>query len=254
MVYNPQFCTSPMQMLGQLINTNEFKEPLKALKTYVKLIENTYSDLQHTKEGLTNLVSGGTVWVNDMVEDMLSYSGMDRDNTCLNTVDVTKLIASVEKDLHKRIKATNACIYYDSFPQIEADGRQVKHLFHNLIENALKYSGDRQPRIHLSYEEVKEGYLFSVKDNGIGLDKQYKEAIFKLFDRGEIKGGYKGTGLGLAVCKEIVENHNGDIWVDSFGKGMGCTFYFLLPAPQTEPLKCMYEVNTNVREYECIAA
>jgi light-regulated signal transduction histidine kinase (bacteriophytochrome) len=118
---------------------------------------------------------------------------------------------------------------------VMADGPQLEQLFQNLIGNAIKFRGNQPPRVHISASRNGNGWTFSVRDNGIGIAPEYSERIFVIFQRLNSREVYAGTGIGLAVCKKIVERHGGRIWVKS-DIGKGATFYFILPAVKTELL------------------
>jgi light-regulated signal transduction histidine kinase (bacteriophytochrome) len=118
----------------------------------------------------------------------------------------------------------------DALPRVLADAPQLTQLFQNLLGNAMKFHGAEAPRIHVSAETRDHVWVFTVRDNGIGLDTQYADRIFMMFQRLHNKTEYPGTGIGLAICKKIVDRHGGRIWVES-KPGQGCTFGFTLPRP-----------------------
>ena len=125
-------------------------------------------------------------------------------------------------------EASSAVVTHDRMPTVHADGAQLTQLFQNLLGNAMKFRGEDPPRIHIAVEEREEVWVFTVTDNGIGLDPQYADRIFMMFQRLHNKAEYPGTGIGLAICKKIVDRHGGRIWVES-QPGHGCTFGFTLP-------------------------
>jgi len=149
-------------------------------------------------------------------------------------------LARILVHLKMRIKESGAIITHDPLPTVMADEAQLVRLFQNLLGNALKFRGEEPPRIHISaksiphsafripHSAIEKGWLFSVSDNGIGIDPQFKERIFVIFERLHTKEEYPGTGIGLAICKKIVERHGGRIWVES-EPGKGATFYFTFP-------------------------
>ncbi len=127
------------------------------------------------------------------------------------------------------IEESGAVITHDPLPQVKADRNLFIQLFQNLIGNAIKYRSESKPEIHISAKREKEMWLFSVRDNGIGIEKQYLERIFIIFQRLHGRNKYPGTGIGLAICKKVVERHGGKIWAES-EVGKGTTFYFTIPA------------------------
>jgi len=127
------------------------------------------------------------------------------------------------------IEESNAIVTHDELPSVMADETQVVQVFQNLIGNAIKFHAEEPPRIHVSAEKNEKEWIFSVRDNGKGIDPQYHERIFVIFQRLQGKGEYPGTGIGLAICKRIIERHGGRIWVES-EPGKGSTFYFTIPA------------------------
>jgi chemotaxis family two-component system sensor kinase Cph1 len=126
-------------------------------------------------------------------------------------------------------------VTHGPLPTVLADRLQLGQLFQNLIGNAIKFRGDESPRVHISASRNGNGWTFSVRDNGVGIAPEYSERIFIIFQRLHNREEYTGTGMGLAICKKIVEQHGGRIWVES-EVGKGATFYFTLPAPKAEPL------------------
>jgi light-regulated signal transduction histidine kinase (bacteriophytochrome) len=119
-------------------------------------------------------------------------------------------------------------VSHDSLPEVMADNTQLAQVFQNLIINGIKFHSEKAPKVHISAEKKEREWVFSVQDNGIGIDPQYSEKIFEVFKRLHNKEAYPGTGIGLAVCKKIIERHGGRIWVES-ELGNGSTFYFTLP-------------------------
>ncbi|MDQ1252269.1 MAG: hypothetical protein QG646_1387, partial [Euryarchaeota archaeon] len=131
-------------------------------------------------------------------------------------------------NLELYIRQNNASVSHDPLPEVIADSTQLAQVFQNLIINGIKFNSGARPRIHISSERKAKEWIFSVKDNGIGIDPQYAEKIFEVFKRLHNKEKYPGTGIGLAICKKIIERHGGRIWVES-ELGKGSIFYFTLP-------------------------
>ncbi len=137
-------------------------------------------------------------------------------------------IKQVLSNLELFIKENKAAISHNPLPEVMADSTQLTQVFQNLVVNGIKFHGEETPKIHISAEKKAREWIFSVQDNGIGIDPQYSEKIFEVFKRLHKKEEYPGTGIGLAVCKKIIERHGGRIWVKS-ELGKGATFYFTLP-------------------------
>jgi light-regulated signal transduction histidine kinase (bacteriophytochrome) len=131
------------------------------------------------------------------------------------------------KNLQKSIDETGASITFDELPDVNADGSQLTRVFQNLIDNAIKFRDKKKPQIHISCQKNENRCQFSVRDNGNGIDPQHHERIFKIFQRLHSQGQYPGYGIGLTVCRKIVERHGGRIWVES-EKGKGSTFHFTI--------------------------
>jgi light-regulated signal transduction histidine kinase (bacteriophytochrome) len=148
-----------------------------------------------------------------------------------NEVNTEEVFDNVLQNLKSSIEENNAEITHDKLPTVTADKTQLNQLFQNLIGNAIKFKKpDKPPKIHISArkDEEKNEYVFSVSDNGIGMEPQYAERIFVIFQRLHTRDVYKGTGIGLAIVKRIVERHGGCVWVES-SFGVGSTFYFTIP-------------------------
>jgi chemotaxis family two-component system sensor kinase Cph1 len=133
------------------------------------------------------------------------------------------------RNLQAGIEAAHATVTHDPLPTLSVDATQMMQLFQNLVGNALKFHGEPPPRVHVGARQEEGRWVFSVRDNGIGIEPQYHERIFQIFQRLHTRKHYPGTGIGLAICKRIVERHGGTIWVES-QPGQGCTFYFSIPA------------------------
>jgi light-regulated signal transduction histidine kinase (bacteriophytochrome) len=162
-----------------------------------------------------------------MVDGLLSFSRVGRKNLVLEEIDTRETCRQAITNLSLVIKEKNAVITVDDLPKVTANYIQMIQLFQNLIGNAIKYC-ERQPSIHVSAQHDDTQTIYCVSDNGIGIDKQYYDRIFQLFQRLHNKSEYSGTGLGLALCKKIVERYGGHIWLESEPEN-GTKFYFSLP-------------------------
>jgi len=167
-----------------------------------------------------------------LINDLLAYSRVGKADKPATSIDCEAVLASVCQNLRIAIEDNEAVITHDPLPIVMASESQLTSLFQNLISNALKYRSEGRPRIHIGVKQLGGEWMFSVGDNGIGIDAQYKDRIFVLFQRLHGKGKYEGTGIGLAICKKIVEQHGGRIWLES-EPGAGTTFYFTVPANMT---------------------
>jgi hypothetical protein len=164
----------------------------------------------------------------NLINDLLSYSRVGTRGQEFEPTNLNSVLESVLKNLDLRIKDNHATVTHDALPTVMADDRQFLQLFQNLIGNALKFRGEDPPQVHIGVTRQDEEYLFSVRDNGIGIDPQFVDRIFLVFQRLHGRGEYPGTGIGLAICKKIVERHGGRIWVES-EPDAGSTFYFTVP-------------------------
>ena len=162
-----------------------------------------------------------------LIDDLLAYSRAGRGKATEPT-DVAAVVAKVLKGLTVGIQESGAVVTHDPLPTITANPLELTQVFQNLIGNAIKFKGQRKPKSTSAPSGRTDGWLFSVRDNGIGIDPQFADRIFMIFQRLHTREQYPGTGIGLAICKKIVERHGGRIWVES-QPGEGATFYFTIP-------------------------
>ena len=153
--------------------------------------------------------------------------------------DCEFVLNQVLSNLELFIKENKASVAHDPLPEVVANNTQLAQIFQNLIVNGIKFHSEEAPKIHISAKKKAKDWIFSVRDNGIGIDLQYSEKIFEVFKRLHNKEEYPGTGIGLAICKKIVERHGGHIWVES-ELGKGSTFYFTLPINPGEVSKTSF--------------
>jgi len=214
------------------ITSHDLQEPLRSIASFAQLIEMRYKGkLDRDADDYINFMVDGAKRMKEMIQGLLDYSlvrNVDRKFKFLNTEEVLKQALNALKDL---IKENNAFITYDALPNVVADENQLRQLFQYLIDNAIKFrkSGERA-KVHISayLDEKNDEYVFSVTDNGIGLEQQYCDKIFEIFKRLHTIDEYRGTGIGLAISKRIIERHGGRIWVES-RLNEGSTFYFTIP-------------------------
>lgn len=209
--------------------SHDLQEPLRMVSTYLQLLEDQYrDDLDEDARTYIDFAVEGADRMREMVDDLLAYSRVEQTDGEHQPVECDTVLERVTDDLQVQIEENDAAITVESLPTVTADGEQVEQLFQNLISNAIKYSGDEPPRIEISADQRNDRWVFSVADNGIGIDPEKTDRIFEVFKRLHSDDEYPGTGIGLSLCQEIVENHGGDIWVES-EPGEGSTFYFTLP-------------------------
>jgi light-regulated signal transduction histidine kinase (bacteriophytochrome) len=164
-----------------------------------------------------------------LVNDILLYSTTDNNNQETEQISIEDIVRSIKQNLTHYLTQKDASIIISkALPTIEAHTTLINNLFHNLIENAIKYNDSEKPTVTIDYEILDQNYLFKISDNGIGIKPEYKELIFVVFKRLHTQKNYEGTGIGLSICKKIVEKYNGDIWLES-EEGKGSTFFFTLP-------------------------
>jgi hypothetical protein len=176
-----------------------------------------------------DFATDGANRMRDLIRGLLNYSRVGTRGAPMQPIDCQEVLDKALDSLQVALAESDAQVTYHPLPTVSADATQLGQLFQNLIGNAIKFQADRRPEIHVDFEERDGGYLFSVRDNGIGIEPQYVERVFAIFQRLHTRDEYPGTGIGLAVCKRIVERHGGRIWVES-QPGEGSTFYFTLPA------------------------
>jgi light-regulated signal transduction histidine kinase (bacteriophytochrome) len=160
-----------------------------------------------------------------LIEDLLEYSRVERKTEEVSLIQSDEALASANQNLHSAITESGAVINSGPLPRIFADPTLLTQLFQNLIGNAIKFRKNEPPTISITAEKMDEDWVFSIRDNGIGMEKEYLERIFVIFQRLHARSQYPGTGIGLAIAKKIVERHGGRIWVES-QPGMGTTFFF----------------------------
>lgn len=208
------------------VASHDLQEPLRMVSSFLNLLEEEYGkELNETAREYIHYAVDGAGRMKILVNDLLQYSRVGANKEEFTATDLNETIGYVIRVLEEDIRKRNAVLKIQSLPVIMADKILVGQLFINLLGNALKYHGEKQPEIEVGYTEEQHRFIFYVKDNGIGIDPKFFDKIFIIFQRLHSKGEYHGTGIGLAICKKIVDIHKGKIWVES-GEGKGSTFYF----------------------------
>jgi len=212
------------------VASHDLQEPLRAVAGFVDLFRHRYAGKFDSRadEYLTFIVDGAKR-MQILISGLLEYSRVTTTHTTFAVVDSAAALQGALTSLRTAIEETRATVTQTALPTIWGDAAQVMRLLQNLIGNALKFHGTQPPQIHISAERTAAEWRFAVRDNGIGIEPQYFERIFVIFQRLHTQAHYPGTGLGLAICKRIVERHGGRIWVESVPDN-GATFYFTLPA------------------------
>jgi histidine kinase len=211
------------------IASHDLQEPLRAITSYTQKLAQRYQGKLDEKADLyIGFAVDGATRMQQLIQDLLAYSRVGRQKLKLVPTDCNAIAKKVLRDLQVAIVETQAQITLDPLPIIHADPTQISLLFQNLISNAIKYHSELIPQIQINAVSYASTWLFSIHDNGIGIESQYVERIFGIFQRLHSSDEYSGTGLGLAISKKIVENHGGRIWVES-QPGQGSTFWFEIP-------------------------
>ncbi|MEN6554583.1 MAG: PAS domain S-box protein [Methanobacterium sp.] len=214
------------------ITSHDLQEPLRTIASFTQLLERRYKNkLDTDADEFIEFIIDAATRMKEMIQGLLDYSRIGTKGGEFNFTDIEEVLITVLSNLHAAIVESGAKITYDKLPTVIADRNQLIQLFQNMISNAIKFKKkDVTPKIHISArkDEKKGEFIFSVSDNGIGLESQYKDKIFEVFKRLHTMDEYKGAGIGLAISKRIIERHGGRIWVES-ELGRGSTFYFTLP-------------------------
>ena len=211
--------------------SHDLQEPLRMVSSFTQLLAQRYDDkLDSDAKEFIRFAVDGALRMQVLINDLLAYSRIHTKGKEFSRIDMHNILGQVIINLQLSIKEKNALVTNEELPYVMADEGQMVQLFQNLIANSLKFSRGT-PRIHIAAYKEKDEYVFSVKDNGIGIEPQYFERIFQIFQRLQAREEYAGTGIGLAICKRIVERHGGKIWLESV-IGKGTTFYFTLNSNQ----------------------
>lgn len=211
------------------IASHDLQEPLRTIHGFTQLLSERYKE-QLDKQGqeFIGFVTDGANRMQTLIQDLLKYSRIQAQEVNPVPVNAEEVLNEILKHLRMAIEDKQTSITHDPLPIIQTDRSHFQHLLQNLITNAMKFHGPKPPHIHVSAEERSDGWIFSVQDNGIGIGSEYFERIFLPFKRLHTREEYQGTGIGLAICKKIVERRGGRIWVESEA-GRGSKFSFTLP-------------------------
>jgi PAS domain S-box-containing protein len=218
------------------VASHDLQEPLHLTAGYVQLLARRYKgELDQEADEFIGYALEGVNRMKNLIADLLAYSRIGTRGKAFAQVPMEETLNNAMAALEPVLTKTSAIVTNDVLPSVLGDDEQILMLLQNLIDNAIKFHGAERPRIHVGARQLDDRWLFFVRDNGIGIDPQYTERVFVIFQRLHNQEQYPGTGVGLAICRKIVERHGGRIWVDS-EPGKGSTFYFTLqPAEGWSP-------------------
>ena len=215
------------------VASHDLQEPLRMVMSYMGLLERRYRDkLDEKAQQYIAFAVDGAERMKTLITDLLAYARTGSSAENFAYVDCSSLVTECLNNLKVAIRESRATVTVDSLPKVMGNASQLMQLFQNLIGNAIKYRSSEPPRIHIGVESRENEFVFSVADNGIGIDPEYFDRIFLIFQRLHGKGEYSGSGIGLAICKKIVANHGGRLSVTSAPE-RGSTFYFTIPEKET---------------------
>jgi len=211
------------------VASHDLQEPLRAVVGFLQLLQQNYQGRFEARadEFIRHAVEGATR-MRTLINDLLEYSRVSTRGGAFTPTDCPSVVQQVLANLKVAIEESGAVVTHDSLPTVLADATQLLQVFQNLLSNALKFRGDQPPAIHIGVEPHDGAWRFAIRDNGIGIEPQYAARVFEIFQRLHTRREYPGTGIGLALCKKIVERHGGRIWVES-ELGKGAMFAFTLP-------------------------
>ncbi len=241
-------CSALMKELRQFakIASHDLQEPLRAVQGFVGLLaENTKGKLDQDCDEFIEYIMDGTSRMQQLIQSVLLHSSIKAEDNAYAASDCNSVLEEVLANLDASIRDNKAELEIDSLPTVGVERSQLVQLFQNLNRNAIKYRGTQAPRIYVGSERTVNDWLISVRENGIGIDGQYADRIYDIFARLHGKTKYQGTGMGLAICKKIVELHGGKIWVES-EVGEGCIFLFTLPAARILKRRASMENNIEI--------
>ncbi len=218
------------------VASHDLQEPLRAISGCVQILQRRYEgQLDERADQFIQHAVDGTQRMQTLILDLLAYSRVGTHDQKLSEIEVQTLIAHVKISLSEQIAESNAQITQDAMPTVVGDAQQLEQVWQNFISNAIKFRGDKAPQIHLSAtrDEASKSWVFSVSDHGPGIEPQYFERIWVMFQRLHSRSEYPGTGIGLAICKKIIERHGGTVSVES-KVGEGTIFRFSIPDQLTD--------------------
>lgn len=217
--------------------SHDLQEPLRMVATYTQMLGDRYrGKLDEQADKYIHYAVDGAIRMQMLIQDLLAFSVAGCQGTEVKVTDCDQVLRSALRNLTVAVEESGALISYDELPLVMSNASQLQQVFQNLIGNAIKFRGRSSPVIEISAEPKDTEWIFAVSDNGIGVAVEHPEAIFVIFQRLHTREEYPGNGIGLAICKKIIERHGGTIWIESPPQG-GTTFKFTLPAVQRETIR-----------------
>ena len=211
------------------VASHDLQEPLRMVASYTQLLAKRYKGkLDADADEFIGYAVDGANRMRQLIQDLLAYSRVNAEEKSFEPTSVEAIVDAALRNVQGAIEESQAMVTRDPLSTVRGNEKQLLQLFQNLLSNALKFRGEQSPCVHVSAKRHDHEWLFSVRDNGIGIDPQYADRIFIVFQRLHTIAEYPGTGIGLAICKKIVERHGGRMWVES-QLGKGATFYFTIP-------------------------
>ncbi len=211
------------------VTSHDLKEPLRMVSSFTQLLEKRYKGkMDDDADEFIEYIVEGAKRMQRLLDDLLEYARITNEPKKYESLKMDEIVNESIENLKIVIEENDAEIKYDPLPEIVANRTQMIQLFQNLISNAIKFKNQETPKIYISNRKDEDKFIFAVEDNGIGIDLKYQEKIFKVFQRLHTIDEYDGTGIGLSITQKIVEQHNGEIWIES-ELGKGSKFYFSLP-------------------------
>jgi light-regulated signal transduction histidine kinase (bacteriophytochrome) len=218
------------------VASHDLQEPLRAISGFVQLLQNAYmGKLDEQADKWIGRTVDGVERMQTLIRDLLTFSRIDSRAQPFRAIPLREAFDDAVEILTPSIADLDAQVTCDEMPTVAGDPSQMVQLLQNLIGNGIKYHDGQAPCVHLSAEKNGREWVLAVRDNGIGIDPKHHERIFEIFHRLHTKREYPGTGIGLAVCRRIVQRHGGRIWVES-ARGTGTTFYFTVPERSTDQI------------------
>jgi hypothetical protein len=210
------------------VASHDLQEPLRMISSYLQLLEQRYGgQLDDEADEFIAYAVDGAKRLHLLIKSLLEYTRVETKGKALVSTNCEEVLNRTLRNLGELIKESGTSVTHDPLPILKADRIQLEQIFQNLIGNAIKFRSEAPPEIHIGAERTNGEWLFSVRDNGIGIEPKYYERIFVIFQRLHSGDEYPGTGIGLSVCKRIVERHGGRIWLES-EPGKGSTFFLTI--------------------------